>query len=305
MYLTSLPDHSQPGFDEHKHFSMFGNANVIFNAQSNKARCDNHVGCLSLKTVFAGEEWYGISGRSVAVRPGMFLLLNDRQDYSCRINTSSVHTISVFFSRDLARAVMRDASTSTRSIIDDPFVIGDALPEFFQSLHQLNGEIRRDLITLIGSLETHGYNSNHAEELLVSLLHNILQTHRHDLAALRNVHGVKVSTQKEIYKRLCIARDMLHSLYHEEISLKAIAATSSLSIPQLVRQFKTTFGVTPHKYLVNIRLQHAADLLRSTDAPINEIAMRSGFDHPGSFARAFFGKYKIQPGIYRSGNTLI
>src|SRR6478736_5764344 len=68
MYFTSLPDHSNPLFDEQLHFSRFKKQNIIFNAPSKESHCDNHVGCLSFKTLLnGGEEWYGVNNRQLAV----------------------------------------------------------------------------------------------------------------------------------------------------------------------------------------------------------------------------------------------
>ena len=49
MYFTQLPDHSRPDFDEDLHFSRFKKQNIVFNALSTQAGCDNHIGCLSFK----------------------------------------------------------------------------------------------------------------------------------------------------------------------------------------------------------------------------------------------------------------
>ena len=90
MYFTSLPDHREPGFDEQLHFSKFKRHNIIFNALSSKSHCEHHVGCLSIKTVSCGEEWYQTSSNPLAVKPGQFLVLNDDQEYSSWINSSNV-----------------------------------------------------------------------------------------------------------------------------------------------------------------------------------------------------------------------
>src|SRR5689334_20754358 len=107
MYFTQLPDHSRPDFDEARHFSRFKKQNIVFNAVSTQAGCDNHIGCLSFKTVLKGEEWYGIDGRNIAVRPGQFLILNDDQPYSCHINKHTpARIISIFFKKEFASAVV-------------------------------------------------------------------------------------------------------------------------------------------------------------------------------------------------------
>src|SRR6187397_3690481 len=101
MYFTQLPDHKEPGFNEQLHFSKFGKQNIVFDAEATKSECGRHVGCLSIKTVSRGEEWYTLGGRELAVRPGQFLILNDDQEYSCRINgPEKTKMLSVFFKRD-------------------------------------------------------------------------------------------------------------------------------------------------------------------------------------------------------------
>src|SRR5882757_9772292 len=109
MYFTSIPDHSKPGFDEQLHFSKFRKHNIIFNTLSSYGGCENHVGCLSFKTVLTGEEWYGINNNRVAVRPGQFLVLNDEQTYSCNIaGSEKVRIFSVFFKNEFAASVLND-----------------------------------------------------------------------------------------------------------------------------------------------------------------------------------------------------
>lgn len=298
MYLTALPDHSQPGFDEQKHFSMFGRRNIVVNAHTTKAGCDNHVGCLSIKTVSSGEEWYGVGGRSVAVRPGTFLLLNQGQNYSCRID-SSVRTMSVFFGTDFARSVFHDYAIGIASGIDDPFNTGEQLPEFFQVLHLFDRPTQQQLRALISSLDAYGYKTNMVDEHLVFLLRNLLNIHGKDVRASKNIEAQRASTQKEIYRRVCIARDMLHSYYGQDTSLRKIALASSLSVPQLVRQFQAAFGKTPHRYLIDVRLEEASRLLRSSSMQVAEISLLCGFEDASAFARAFRNRFKQSPSQFR------
>ncbi len=278
---------------------MFGNTNIIFNATSSQSRCDNHVGCLSIKTVLTGEEWYGINGTNVAVRPGTFLLLNDGQNYSCRINDNHVRTVSVFFARDFAASVLRDSSNDLETVIDNPLEVDKALPEFFQTLHPLDHDMNQRLLSLINSVNALGYDHNMVDEHLIFLLHDLLSVHRKDIAASKRIHGIRSSTQKEIFKRVCIARDLLHSFHYENPRLKWIASASSLSVPQLVRQFKASFGVTPHRYLMTMRLENAGNMLRDTNLPVTEVASHCGFEDASVFARAFKGRFGLSPVAYR------
>ena len=149
-------------------------------------------------------------------------------------------------------------------------------------------------------LDTYGDNTNRCDEDLVFLLRYLLRTYRLDRQLSRQVNAVKPSTQKEIYKRLCIAKDILHSCYQEPLDLLQLSARACLSTPQLIRQFKSVFGRTPYQYLIDIRLQRAAYLLLQTADDIRDITWASGFNDTSAFCRAFRAAYGISPGQFRS-----
>lgn len=301
MYFTSLPDHTKPNFDEQLHFSLFKKHNIIFNAESSYSSCDRHVGCFSFKTILSGEEWYGINRQQLAIRPGQFLILNDEQEYSCYMNSGEkVRNLSVFFKKEFAASVLHDSLHKEENLLDSPFDHGEKTPEFFQTLQHISPELQQQLTSLLSALANQGYHPNMADEHLVFLLRYLLKTHQSDKRRAQNVNGLKPATKLEVYKRLCIAKDILHSSYMDSIDLKVIGQLSYLSVPQLVRQFKSVFNTTPHQYLINIRLQRAAALLKTTAKPIHEITWLCGFDNVSAFSRAFKTAHGIQPSSYRN-----
>ena len=212
MYFTSHPDHSKPGFDEQLHFSKFKQHNIIFNALTSKSHCERHVGCLSIKTVLNGEEWYGIDRRQLAVRKGQFLILNESQEYSSRIDTTEkIRTVSVFFKKEFVCSVFRDALYKEEVLLDTPFEPGEKLLEFYQTLYNTDHYLEQNLSHLITALNNFGYNVNMVDEHLFILLRDMIRTYKKDVKSLDNVKAIKVKTRKEIFKRLSIAKDFMHS----------------------------------------------------------------------------------------------
>jgi len=300
MYFTELPDHSRPGFDEGLHFSKFKKYNVIFNAESNNGHCDSHVGCLSLKIVLAGEEWYGVGSRQVAVRPNQFLVLNDDQTYSCRIaNSKPARVQSVFFKKEFAALVFQDTINSENHSLDHPFDPGAKMPEFFQTLRSIGPELQMQMTQLITALDRNGYDNCMVDEHLVFLLRYLIGIQQTDLRRVNDVNALKSNTRTEIYKRLCIASDILHSSFMDNPDLNLLSSMSCLSVPQLIRQFKCVFNTTPHQYLNQLKLKHAAELLRSTDNPIQQITWQCGFEDMSAFCRSFKAVYRVQPTAFR------
>jgi AraC family transcriptional regulator len=300
MYFTQLPDHSIPGFDEQAHFDRFKKQNIIFNAFSRRSHCPSHVGCLSMKTVLAGEEWYGVDKRVVAVRPGQFLVLNDDQSYSCQIHEGEgARVLSVFFEKDFAAAVFHDMLFNEERLLEEGGCdVG--VPEFFQTLHPVDEVLNRKLAALVGQLAVEGYDRGNTDEHLVFLLRHLVVTYKRETRLKDRVSAIKASTRSEIVRRLCIAKDMLHSDFQRPLDLGGIGRVACLSIPQLIRQFRTVFGQTPYQYLVAIRLEHAAKKLKSSDIPVSELAWHCGFNDPSAFGRAFRKSFGLSPERYRA-----
>lgn len=279
---------------------MFGKRNIIFNTTSRFANCDDHVGCLSFKTVFEGEEWYGIKDRQLAVRPGHFLMLNDQQNYSCRIDHGhAVRTFSIFFEKNFARTVYLDALSGEKNILDHPGDRSAQMPEFFQTLCGLDRQLKNSVIQFVQQLNKSGYDRMQADEFLIDLLRELISYQASEATTLNKVNGTKASTRSEIHKRLCIAKDYLHSYYKNDIDLELLSKASHMSVPQLVRNFKALYQVTPHQLLIAIRINHAAHFLRFTGLPVNDIATQCGFEDASAFSRAFRLKFQESPSDYR------
>ncbi len=84
----------------------------------------------------------------------------------------------------------------------------------------------------------------------------------------------------------------------DDITLSAIAAEVGLRQRHFSTLFRRAFGVTPHQFLINRRLERGAGLLASTRADISEIALQVGFSSQSHFASAFRKRYGVSPRQY-------
>ncbi|MNQ18745.1 Virulence regulon transcriptional activator VirF [compost metagenome] len=82
------------------------------------------------------------------------------------------------------------------------------------------------------------------------------------------------------------------------LKLEDICAAAQLSPSYLIRAFKQHFGMTPHAFLVNRRIQFAQDQLRSGKL-IADVALEAGFADQAHFQRAFKQHLAATPGQYR------
>jgi AraC family transcriptional regulator len=235
------------------------------------------------------------------VRPGQFLILNNGQEYSCRVDgPEATRIISVFFRNEFACAVMKDILRDDEASLDDPFETGQSAPRFLQTLRDTRPGLNQKLMALIHALDEHGDSNDVVDEHLVLLLRELIETHEEDIARARTVDAIKSSTKKEVYKRLCVARDLMHSSFMSKPDLARISDAACLSIPQLVRQFNAVFKTSPHQYLNRIRLEHAANMLRHSDTPVNKITQGCGFENASAFIRSFKAVYGVTPLHFRA-----
>lgn len=87
--------------------------------------------------------------------------------------------------------------------------------------------------------------------------------------------------------------------YTEKISLCDLAGQFHLSEKYISRYFKTHFQLTFSSYVNHLRMTCAKKLLETTDLPVTEIALRSGFPNVSYFIRTFKDTYGISPLKYR------
>jgi PAS domain S-box-containing protein len=88
--------------------------------------------------------------------------------------------------------------------------------------------------------------------------------------------------------------------YAEPLSAADLASKVALSVSQFNRQFKKKFHTTPRSYLTNVRMNAACHLLVSTDLPISEIALQTGFYDQSHLSNQFTRHRGMSPSHYRS-----
>jgi AraC-like DNA-binding protein len=85
----------------------------------------------------------------------------------------------------------------------------------------------------------------------------------------------------------------------EDIATADLAALVGLGPRQFSRRFRASMGTTPAQMLQTLRIERAAELLRSKDTSITEVAFLCGFSQPQHLATAFRRRFDITPSDYR------
>jgi AraC-like DNA-binding protein len=96
------------------------------------------------------------------------------------------------------------------------------------------------------------------------------------------------------------AKDLADARYAEPIGVADLARAARLSPAHFSREFRRTFGESPHQYLLTRRLERAAGLLRGTDWSVADICFAVGLQSVGSFTTSFGRMFGASPTAYRA-----
>jgi AraC family transcriptional regulator len=94
--------------------------------------------------------------------------------------------------------------------------------------------------------------------------------------------------------RIEAVREMLDRRFDQQHSLSSLASHVHMSPFHFARVFSAVLGMPPHRYLRELRLQRAAELLRS-GCNVTEACFASGFNNLSHFSRSFRRRYNRLP----------
>ena len=97
------------------------------------------------------------------------------------------------------------------------------------------------------------------------------------------------------------ARDTLLASTEDDVTISALAQELGASPSQLAASFRGVYGMTPAAFLRAQKMHSAAQLLRTSDRTVLDIAGQFGYDNASKFAKAFRSVIGVSPSEYRAG----
>jgi AraC-like DNA-binding protein len=95
------------------------------------------------------------------------------------------------------------------------------------------------------------------------------------------------------------ATAFMRRAYPRPIGNDDVARAAGISTSRLQALFRQWLGLTPGRYLGEVRLECAKDRLAGSAEPIVEIALAVGFSEQSAFTRAFRRRFGESPAAYR------
>lgn len=273
--------------------------NVIINTETSFSHRPDIKGTFSIFSNLSGASYCMVDGRKVRVEEDMFFISNKGQEYTLDIDEPApTETFNIHFSTKMVEEYMGSLGENEDYLLDNTCGSNNDVA-FFTRLYPKDAYFN----SVIHLLKRKGHSGEltdlMTEELLAALLQHFLDTNKLLKEEVASIRTAKASTRGEIYKRLSMATDHIHSYYAQDITLDDLAGRACMSKFHFLRLFKEVLGRTPYQYIASVRLTKAAGLLRSTALTAAEISWMVGYEDPTSFNRAFYNFHKYRPQAYR------
>ena len=108
---------------------------------------------------------------------------------------------------------------------------------------------------------------------------------------------------KELHTYIQDALNFINSNYMNSITVQEIADYVNLSRSYLYKMFIKNLGISPQRYLINLRMYKATLLLKGTKLPIGEVASRIGYSDSLLFSKTFSKHFSMSPLNYRNNQV--
>jgi AraC-like DNA-binding protein len=237
---------------------------------------DFHVGLVS-----EGIQRQGSKGKTVLLGPGCIALMPPGEIHDGMAQDGSQYTLKTFrLSQALIASVAEEISGRPRAPELDSAVLEDT-------------RLAAQLVRLHDSMQHGGgAGSLNAQTQWLTLLEYLLRQSR--AIVPERVPGALSPGQWNRVREYCFSR------LADKITLEELAGLCGLGRFQFLKQFKLSIGMTPHAWLLRLRLERACELLLQGSQAIATVAQAVGFYDQSHFNRAFRQAYGVAPSRFRS-----
>ena len=218
---------------------------------------------LSVGAVTRGTTRLKVHGREELLSNGSLVIIGPHTVHSCNPHSGPRSYLMVYFADDWCRSLLREMfGTAEELRLPDWHVVKDV--ELFTRLTGLVDKLAEPGF----ALQTSEQWTQFGEDLLVAA------TCRQRPEQSEPLHVISAT-------KMHLSRSLEHNL-----TLQQLADRVGYNPFTLLRCFKKNVGLTPHEYLLNLRIAKAKELLRDGFAPA-AVAAETGFVDQSHFHRTF------------------
>ncbi|HKS58976.1 MAG TPA: AraC family transcriptional regulator [Steroidobacteraceae bacterium] len=297
MLLRSLPDLTQSNTEFQSWFqSKWGRENCIIWGRTRLAEFGPCTHTLSIRAAWGGVEHCYVNGRTLAVDDDNFLILNHGQIYSTSIRSvQPVESLAICFKPQMAEQAYSEVSASIEQALARGDAPAERTPDFMENLHPHENSVSPVLRFIRAHASSGIVDESWYDEQLVFLLARMQGHHQRLLEQVERIALIRPATRREVYRRISLATDFLHSNYSQDVDLSTLAKMAYLSKYHFLRLFTLVHGITPRTYLQRKRINVAIRLLESTRMTMSEVSASVGFAEESTLVRQMRRWTKLTP----------
>jgi len=263
--------------------------------------------------VKSGKATFNVEDKNIFVRKGDTLIIRPNKSHQINVEEGRVDMVVLYFDFYTSKSNLVGKKTFTATA-DNNKIFAPTLENFLQfasgeetkSPNETNskpfltikGKIRQDISSIVERIIRESKDNLYGKELMMQFLAmELLVTLSRGLREeWEDNLQVKVGKAKELVK---IAEKFLVENHDRDVSVSDAAAYVFLSQGYFTRAFREETGMSPMNFLMQVRVNHACELLEQKDIKVGGIAREVGFASPQRFNAAFRKYMGITPMEYR------
>lgn len=241
---------------------------------------------VAIAAVLEGSFQYRCDSGRALLYPGAVMLGNVGACYECgHQHGSGDRCVSLQFSPDFFAEIAASTAGSSR------FRFTHAMLPALKSLHRPMAE----MAALAVRDPDRKLNRMAVEELAIAMAEAVV-------AAIAGGDGRSVQPSATDSRRISRVLRHIETYAADALDLAQLADVACMSRYHFLRSFRRVAGVTPHQYLLGLRLHRAAERLCRSSDPVSTIAFETGFGDLSTFNAGFRARFGTSPRHFRAAH---
>jgi AraC family transcriptional regulator len=270
-------------------------SNRVYYSELNKWDCQNAFRSFGIKYVIDGAVQYNIEDEAFEVNTGHFLLANRRDEVAGYVETDELtKSLCIDISTDLLSEAVT-VMAARESFDFEAYLAGYFSGNILCArIYSIKDNPLGQKLESLGKIIRSGQPFQLTDEWFLHLMELIVLHEKGNYLALNGIQSVKASTRVETLDRLNKAKAFMNEMFLMNPEMAQVARHCAMSEFHFFRSFKQAFGITPYRYMLNLRLEHSKQLLEK-HLSVKEIARHCGFADIFTYSKAFKRAYKLSP----------
>jgi AraC family transcriptional regulator len=265
---------------------------VIYASTVNPYKYPTHKTPYVFLTNFVNRGKYILNKKKIEVSDRLFYLSPTGSELEiCFSEKQPLQTLLILFEERFFEDSLRYQIQSDKELLENPLTSRNEAMELPNVPYDFANNLKAKILQLLQP----SLSNEEMECLLTEWIADFSVTRFKTAGALKRINAIKKTTREELYRRLVLAKELMHDDLSSQLTLEQISSAVFLSKFHFLDTFKSLFGVTPHQYLLELRLQKAWTLLQSKTHSVTEVCYAVGFESPGSFSTSFKKRFRVSP----------